>query len=112
MGNTLQLIFSSGNYFRFKDLELVTDSHFGHLTPIVYARLWKLFVTSSFTASQRIGISGIEELSTKKLEQSDREVLAQKPQRQLGMTNNRIEKEEVPSTTFSASGDTLFNRHE
>ena len=38
MGNLMQLVFSAGNYFRFKDLELVTDSHFGHITPIIYAR--------------------------------------------------------------------------
>ena len=39
MGNLLQLVFSSRNYFRYKDLHLVTDSHFGHITPIAYARL-------------------------------------------------------------------------
>ena len=75
MGNLLQLIFMCDKYFRFKDLELVTDSHFGHIVPLVFSRLWKVYVTSSFSAGQRIGISGIETLSRKELEKSDRDEL-------------------------------------
>ena len=67
MGNLLQLLFTAGDYFRGKDLELVTDSHFGHLTPLVYARLWKVYITSSFTVSQRLGISAMTQLSNKKM---------------------------------------------
>ena len=78
MGNLLQLVFSCNDYFRFKDIELVTDSHFGHITPIVYSRFWKLFVTSSFTVSQRIGISSIEELSKTKLGKPERDALLKK----------------------------------
>ena len=73
MGNLFQLIFTCGEYFRFKDLQLVTDSHFGHLVPIIFARFWKLFITSSFSASQRIGISGIPDLSRTNLGNGDRE---------------------------------------
>ena len=83
MGNLiLQLVFSSRDYFRFKNLKLITDSHFGHITPIIYSRFYKLFVTSSFTISQRIGISNIEELSREKLEESKRKVLIEKLQRE------------------------------
>ena len=78
MGNLLQLVFSCNDYFRFKDIELVTDSHFGHITPIVYSRFWKLFVTSSFTVFQRIGISSIEELSKTKLGKPERDALLKK----------------------------------
>ena len=38
MGNLIQLIFCCGEYFRGKDIELVTDSHCGHLVPIAYLR--------------------------------------------------------------------------
>ena len=75
MGNLFQLIFMCDKYFRFKDVELVTDSHFGHITPMVFSRLWKVYVTSSFSAAQRIGISEIEKLSKKELVQSDRDDL-------------------------------------
>ena len=75
MGNLFQLIFMCDKYFRFKDVELVTDSHFGHITPMVFSRLWKVYVTSSFSAAQRIGISEIEKLSKKELVQSDRDEL-------------------------------------
>ena len=67
MGNLIQLLFTCGNYFRDKNIELVTDAHFGHFVPVAYLRLWKVFVTSSFLAKQRIGLSGIKELSKEKL---------------------------------------------
>ena len=67
MGNLIQLLFTCGNYFRDKNIELVTDAHFGHFVPVAYLRLWKVFVTSSFLAKQRIGISAIKELSNDKL---------------------------------------------
>ena len=75
MGNLLKLLFTAGDYFRGKDLELVTDSHFGHLTPLVYARLWKVYITSSFTVSQRLGISAMTQLSNKKMEKNERDQL-------------------------------------
>ena len=39
MGNLIMLIFMSGDYFRYKDLEMVSDSHFGHLVPVAFLRL-------------------------------------------------------------------------
>ena len=36
MGNLMQLIFSCGDYFRYRDIELVVDSYFGHITPIAF----------------------------------------------------------------------------
>ena len=66
MGNLVQLLFTCGDYFRGKDIELVTDSHFGHMVPIAYLRLLKVYVTSSFSQGSRIGISNIRELSRKK----------------------------------------------
>ena len=38
MGNLFQLIFTCGEYFRYKDLQLVTDSHFGHIVPLIFSR--------------------------------------------------------------------------
>ena len=68
MGNLLQLLFTAGDYFRGKDLELVTDSHFGYLTPLVYARLWKVYITSLFMVLQRLGISDVTQMSNKEME--------------------------------------------
>ena len=39
MGKLLWLIFDCGNYFRFRDTELITDSHFGRLVPLAFCRL-------------------------------------------------------------------------
>ena len=76
IGNLMQLMYSCGEYFRFKDIEFVADSHFGHLAPIVYLRLWKIFATMSFNTT-RLGISSIEELSQKQLEQDERKQLVE-----------------------------------
>ena len=46
---------------------MVVDSKFGHVTPIVFLRSWNVFITASFAASSRHGISNIPELSKKKL---------------------------------------------
>jgi len=73
MGNLIQLLFNCGDYFINKDIELVTDGHFGHLVPIVYLRSMKVYVTSSFNAAQRIGISKIAELSKKKYDKKEKE---------------------------------------
>ena len=70
IGNLMQLIFSCDDYFRYRDVELITDAHFGHLVPLTFLRLWKVFATSSFLASSRIGIEDIEELSKKKLDKA------------------------------------------
>ena len=62
----MQLIFSCGDYFRYRDIELVVDSHFGHITPIAFLRAWGVYVTASFRPSRK-GISDIGELSKKAL---------------------------------------------
>ena len=93
MGNLLQLVFSCREYFRFKDIELVTDSHFGHIVPIVYTRFWKLFVTSSFSVSQRLGVSSIEELSKKKLGSSERQALVAKLQEEKESENIMLDED-------------------
>ena len=43
MGNLLQLMFICGDYLRFKGLQLVGDSHFGHVAPIVFLCVWNIF---------------------------------------------------------------------
>ena len=77
MGNLLQLMFMCGDYFRYKNVELITDSHFGHMVPISFLVLWKVFATCSFSAS-RIGISNIKELSKTKLTKVEFEALLSK----------------------------------
>ena len=74
IGNLSQLLFSCGDYFRYRNTELVTDSHFGHLVPLSYLRLWKVFATSSFTASTRIGVN-IPELDNKELSETEKKDL-------------------------------------
>ena len=77
IGNLIQLIFSCDDYFRYRDVELITDSHFGHLVPLTFLRLWKVFTTSSFLVSSRIGIEDIEELSKKQLDEEELQSLHQ-----------------------------------
>ena len=58
-------------------LVLVKDFHFGHLTHIIYARFWKLFITST------IGISGIEELPRKTIDKLERKSLVSKVEKEM-----------------------------
>ena len=66
MGNLLQLVFQCDQYFRHKNIELITDSHFGHLVPVAFCRLWGIHCTSSALVSRK-GLSKISFLSKKKL---------------------------------------------
>ena len=102
MGNLIQLIFECGDYFTNKDIELVTDAHFGHLVPIVYLRSMKVYVTSSFNAGQRIGVSKIAELSKVKYDKKEKENII------------RVIKEQVEKTEekFDPYGDTDSNSEE
>ena len=70
MGKLLFLIFQCDEYFRYRDMELITDSHFGHLVPIAFCRLWKIHCTSSVLVSRK-GISGIDFLSKEKLSKDE-----------------------------------------
>ena len=54
MGNLLQRLFTCGDYFRDKEIELVTDSQFGHMVPTVYLRLFKVYVSFSFNQGPRV----------------------------------------------------------
>ena len=49
----------------------MTDAHFGHLVPVAFLSFWNVFVTASFNAKTRKGISNIEELSTRKLSKEE-----------------------------------------
>ena len=70
MGNLCQLLFTCDNYFRYKNIELVTDAHFGHLVPVAFLRLWMVYATCSFSPAQRLGISNLE-LSKVKLNKEE-----------------------------------------
>ena len=77
MGNLIQLIFVCGDYFRYKNVELVCDSHFDHIVPIAFLRLWKIFSTCSFSAMSRIGTKHLPELSKTKLSKEDLQALVE-----------------------------------
>ena len=82
MGRLVELIFISDNYFRYRDVELVADSHFGHLVPLIFLRLWKIHATTSFNPSQRIGLSNLEELCKKKLTKEELSNLAEEEEKE------------------------------
>ena len=71
IGNLIQLIFEAGDYFRFKNIELIADSHFGHLTPIAFLFSWGVSTTCSFNAKARIGVRNIKELSKETIEKNE-----------------------------------------
>ena len=71
MGNLVMMIFMCGEYFRGKDIELIADSHFGHIAPVAFLRIWNVYSTCSFLTSRR-GLSNLPILSRKKL--SDQEI--------------------------------------
>ena len=75
MGNLVLLLFWCGDYFRYKHVELITDSHFGHFVPVAFLSLWHVKCTSSALPSRK-GISNLQEISGEKLSDEDREKLA------------------------------------
>ena len=97
LGNLFQLIFASGEYFRFKNLHLVADSHFGHFVPLCFSRLWKVYITTSFNASSRIGISNVKELSKEKLSKSERESLCLTLNKEIFLDEKRNDRESSDS---------------
>ena len=105
MGDVLQMIFTCRDYFRGSGVELITDSHFGHIVPIVFLRTWNIFVTSSFQQSQRIGISNIKELSKKKYDDSEKG-------RVLDELRKHIEKSDGDVQEFDPFGDTSSSSEE
>ena len=71
IGNLIQLIFESGDYFRFKNIEMIADSHFGHLTPVAFLSSWGVTATCSFNVKNRSGVKKIPEFSKQILEKED-----------------------------------------
>ena len=94
MGNLLQLIFSCDDYFRYRDIELVCDSHFGHMVPIAFLRLWKVFSTCSFGASTRIGLSNLTELSKKELDSEELATLLESVDEKVAVDSNDAETQD------------------
>ena len=83
IGNLIWLMFQSGDYFRFRNLELIADSHFGHLTPIIFLKSWGVFSTVSFNAHSRVGVQGIKELSKQELDKNQvQNIIDEKSQKQ------------------------------
>ena len=66
MGNLLLMAFLCRGFFRYRNVELIADSHFGHIVPVAYLRLWQMYCTCAFRVSRK-GISNIVALSKTKL---------------------------------------------
>ena len=66
IGNLLQMIFECGDYFRYRNMEMIADSHFGHMVPVAFLRLWDIFATFA-TRPSRLGVCHIPELESKDL---------------------------------------------
>ena len=69
-GNLLQMIFECGDFFRYRNMELIADSHFGHMVPVAFLRLWDIFATFAARPS-RLGVSHIPELVSKELSKEE-----------------------------------------
>lgn len=77
MGNLMLLIFQCDDYFRYRNIELIADSHFGHFVPITFLSQWKVLCTTSILPSRK-GFSSLDELSTKKVNKEEKAVLQAK----------------------------------
>ena len=91
MGNLIQLLFTCGDYLRGKDIELVTDAHFGHLVPIAWLRSMKVYVTSSFNPGQRIGVSNIAELSKVKYGKKEKEKIIGQMKKEVDESQHKFD---------------------
>ena len=91
MGNLLQLVFQCDQYFRHKDIELITDSHIGHLVPVAFCGLWGIHCTSSALVSRK-GLSKISFLSKKKLSKEEIKVKREANKIKVKLEAEKIEE--------------------
>ena len=60
-------MFAFKDYFRYRNMELVTDAYFWHLVPVAFLSLLGVFVTAWTNVKSTKGISNIKDLSKDKL---------------------------------------------
>ena len=101
MGNLLQLIFQCGDYFRYKDVQLIGDSHFGHIVPMSFLRLYGVFCTCSALPSRK-GLSNIKELSSKKIDEAKLEELMASWGRKPGAQASLLSDDDTDSQDSAA----------
>ena len=100
-------MFQAGDYFLFRNLELIADSHFGHRTPIIFLKSWGVFLTVSFNAPSRDGLQGIKELLKHKLDKNQvQKIIDEKSQKQT------VTKVFDPYTSSSSSDSEDFGAKE
>ena len=84
-GMMLLLIFGMGNYLRYGDTTIITDSAFGFLEGLLFLSLWGLSWVTSFRLAQRRGFSGITEFT----EAYDRQVALKKKEPKGGRSYSK-----------------------
>ena len=57
----LLLIFQAGEYLRYLDATIITDSAYGFLEGMLFLSIWGLKWVTSFRLGQRLGFRGISE---------------------------------------------------
>ena len=60
-GTMLLLIFQAGEYLRYLDATIITDSAYGFLEGMLFLSIWGLKWVTSFRLGQRLGFRGISE---------------------------------------------------
>ena len=91
-GTMLLLIFQAGEYLRYLDATIITDSAYGFLEGMLFLSIWGLKWVTSFRLGQRLGFRGISEF---KMELEDNKGKQKKPKTKDSL-ENKTGKQKVP----------------
>ena len=96
-GKMALLIFLCGNYLRYQNACLITDSAYGSVEGMCYLSLWGIIWVSSIRIAQRYGFMGVSEIQAAEMEKKN-EVAAGKEKKQA---NAEVVKRSLKSDVSS-----------
>ena len=93
-GKMALLIFLCGNYLRYQNACLITDSAYGSVEGMCYLSLWGIIWVSSIRIAQRYGFMGVSEIQAAGIEKKKEKKIKQKNRVAAGKEKKKINAEE------------------
>ena len=87
------LIFLCGNYLRYQNACLITDSAYGSVEGMCYLSLWGIIWVSSIRIAQRYGFMGVSEIQAAGIEKKEKKI-KEKNRVAAGKEKKKINAEE------------------
>ena len=93
-GKMALLIFLCGNYLRYQNACLITDSAYGSVEGMCYLSLWGIIWVSSIRIAQRYGFMGVSEIQAAGIEKKKEKKIKEKNRVAAGKEKKKINAEE------------------